>query len=501
MCTPQVGQGDQVVAALPYQFKVDATAEDAWGGGLQVSYGPLRRTSTPTALIDWFGVDLCLRAVEPVASHSVVRHDALTVDVAFGFAEASADDLEDAAGAAAHDDDENDSVLPASTTPATLGLKRFTATLARGSPYATALYQGGALPVVASSRPLLAWEAVSAQDVKGAGLDLAGVSAFRATYDNTGAPALGENRGPATVTWLLFFQGSHVELSASADGASLRVVPSTFAGGVVRAALVPPRLHGGSADPRSGFPADFPGGGGGGAEGGASAAEAVLLQHAVAWPSGGSVEWDLNPPPPPPRVGGSTPGTFPLGKGYAGSALQEGFAAAFEGQPSNHPTAAPAPASATAAPAPATAVDTATYSFAWRVRRMGDASPAAAPPPLLAMALPHHAQTLELANPAALALDQEAGEGDAQQPARLGSAVREKHLFAFARAPPSDSIRTSLYTRLATPSLFFSFLFFSFRFFFFFCCFCFFFFFFFSLSRFSVCGVAPLLRRRLRTRP
>jgi hypothetical protein len=332
---------------------------------------------------------------------------------------------------------------------------------------------------------------VSAQDAKGAGLDLAGVSAFRATYDNTGAPALGENRGPATVTWLLFFQGSRVELSASADGASLRVVPSSFAGGVVRAALVPPRLHGGGADPRSGFAADFPGGGGGGAEGGASAAEAVLLQHAVAWPSGGGVEWDLNPPPPPPRVGGSTPGTFPLGKGYAGSALQAGFAEAFEGPPSNHPTAAaaPAPAPATAAPAPATAVDTATYSFAWRVRRMGGASPAGAPPPLLAMALPHHAQTLELANPAALALDQEAGGGDAEEPARLGSPGKGNHLFAFTRAPPSDSIRTSLYTCLATNSLSFSlasFCFFPSRF---------------ALSRCFVCGVLPLLRRRLRTRP
>ena len=41
-----VGKGDQVVAALPYQYKIDPAS---FGGGLQVSYGPLRRTASDQA--------------------------------------------------------------------------------------------------------------------------------------------------------------------------------------------------------------------------------------------------------------------------------------------------------------------------------------------------------------------------------------------------------------------------------------------------------------------
>jgi hypothetical protein len=411
-----VGEGDQVIAALPYQFKIDSADIDAWGGGLQISYGPLRRTSSSTALIDWYGVDLCLRASDPVAAHAVVRHDALTVDVAF--------DLEDASESVSASASKS---APAATTDVTP--KRFTATLARGSPYATALYQGGATPVIASSRPLLFFHPVSSAEAETAGLDSTCVSAFQATYDNTCPVALGENRGLATVTWLLFFEGPNVKLSAGDDGSSLLVEPSSFtAGGAVRAALVPPLLHGGATSPTSGFPVDFLGGGNG--EKGSSSSSGtssslspdaiVLLKHAVAWPSGGDVEWDLNPPPPPSQI--STAATL---HGFAGSAQQDGFVKAFEGQTTSSSSSSSGNAAANSGAE--TELETATYSFVWQVRRIGDATSAGdgalPPPPLLALALPHQAQTLELASQNDLTSDQSTGCGDAGQPARLGSKV------------------------------------------------------------------------------
>ena len=407
-----------MIAALPYQFKIDSADSNTWGGGLQVSYGPLRRTSSPTALIDWYGVDLCLRAADPVTAHAVVRHDALTVDVAF--------DLDDASdGGAASDSASSD--LKSSK-------KRFTATLARGSPYATALFQGGASPVIASSRPLLSFRAVSSADAQAAGLDLTCVSAFHATYDNTGPAALGENRGPATVTWLLFLEGANVQLTASDDGSSLAVEPSTFtAGGTVRAALVPPLLHGGAVNPTSGYPADFPGGGngdegsssssGGGGADSLGAEALVLLKHAVAWPSGGNVEWDLNPPPlpsPPSQQQQQGKSDAPTLKSFAGSAQQAGFVKAFEEENSD---------TKEATTTDGTETESATYSFVWQVRRIGDATPAGdgalPPPPLLALALPHQVQTLELSPDKndLILLDQPTGCGDADQPARLGSEV------------------------------------------------------------------------------
>jgi hypothetical protein len=72
-----MSQGDQIVSALPYQYRIDG--QKKFGGGLQVSYGPIRRTADKDAVIDWFGVDLCVRATAESTKHFIARSDELTV--------------------------------------------------------------------------------------------------------------------------------------------------------------------------------------------------------------------------------------------------------------------------------------------------------------------------------------------------------------------------------------------------------------------------------------
>ena len=153
-----------------------------------MSYGPLRRTADEDATIDWWGVDLCVRASEPVARHAVCRHDALTVDVVFDLAETST----------------------------------FTAALARGSPYVTAHFVE-ATPLLASSHPMMG--IVTLEDER---LAPRGMCAFRVTYSLPSGK---------DVTWLLFFDDASVILEPTSAGTLSTAEPLT---GTLRAAMVPP---------------------------------------------------------------------------------------------------------------------------------------------------------------------------------------------------------------------------------------------------------------------
>ena len=46
----------------------------------QVSYGASRRTADAEAVVDWFGVDLVIRATDTVVDAAVERFDPLMVD-------------------------------------------------------------------------------------------------------------------------------------------------------------------------------------------------------------------------------------------------------------------------------------------------------------------------------------------------------------------------------------------------------------------------------------
>jgi hypothetical protein len=219
-------KGDQIFASLPYQFKIDAVAAGSrWGGGLQVSYGPLRRTSSEEDLIDWFGADLCVRATDQLQDVSVSRFDPLSVDLDFALVPGS--DTSAAAGQAAVAGDEG-GVMGAAG-----GGQGFTALLTRGSPYVTASFKGDAItPLIVGGAPLLHWEvAVIGDNAAVNDGDPSSANAFRATFAN---PSV---HGGDSVAWLLFFEHAVTLVEASDSGGLKTASPYQ---GIVRVALVPP---------------------------------------------------------------------------------------------------------------------------------------------------------------------------------------------------------------------------------------------------------------------
>ena len=159
-----LGQGEGPIAPLPYAVK--ATSK-----GLEVSYSAFRRiiSDDHASVSDTWATDLNIgaitsegdKAAATVLDRSVAAADSLMMTMSFGY--------EEAVG----------------------GGKVMLAHLARGSPYVTVEFEGGAMPFIASVWPIKSFAPIVLGDDVGAEDDTATPAADHTCAGNVGCAAAG----------------------------------------------------------------------------------------------------------------------------------------------------------------------------------------------------------------------------------------------------------------------------------------------------------------------